>query len=87
MIYLDKSEALFSRNVSEEDKDLICARMGVTTVLNHSKYLGLPEVFGRSKKDIFSIVVDRVWNKIKGWKEWFLSRTDKEVPISTQHLY
>ncbi|MCI69905.1 hypothetical protein A2U01_0091168, partial [Trifolium medium] len=43
--------------------------MRVKTVVSHAKYLGLPVVFGRSKKAIFSLVTDRVWKKLKGWKE------------------
>ncbi|MCH94768.1 reverse transcriptase-like protein, partial [Trifolium medium] len=54
---------------------------GVKTVDNHSKYLGLPVVFGRSKKLIFSLVIDRVWKKVKGWKENCLSRAGKEILI------
>jgi hypothetical protein len=69
VVNLDKSEASFSRNVPEEDKDMICNMMSVKTVMSHTKYLGLPLVFGRSKKEIFSFIVDRVWKKLKGWKE------------------
>jgi hypothetical protein len=38
-------------------------------------------VFGRSKKDVFSFVQERVWKKVKGWKEKFLSRAGKETLI------
>ncbi|XP_058733863.1 uncharacterized protein LOC131605533 [Vicia villosa] len=81
MVNLDKSEASFSQNVCEEDKVLIRSRMGVKTVTSHSKYLGLPVVLGRSKKEVFTLVVERAWKKIKGWKEQFLSRAGKEVLI------
>ncbi|XP_058756923.1 uncharacterized protein LOC131630149 [Vicia villosa] len=81
MVNLDKSEVSFSQNVREEDKGMIRSMMGVKTVANHSRYLGLPMIFGRSKKEIFSLVVERVWKKIKGWKEQFLFRAGKEVLI------
>ncbi|XP_058778142.1 uncharacterized mitochondrial protein AtMg00310-like [Vicia villosa] len=55
--------------------------MGVKTVTSHSKYLGLPVVFRRSKKEVIAQVVERVWKKIKGWKEKFLSKAKKEVFI------
>lgn len=35
----------------------------------------------RSKKIIFSFVIDRVWKKLKGWKEKCLSRAGKETLI------
>lgn len=38
-------------------------------------------VFGRSKKEVFRLVVERAWKKEKGWKEMFLFRVDKEVLI------
>lgn len=69
VVNLDKSEASFSRNVCEEEKEMICNQMNVKTVMSHTRYLGLPVVFGRSKKEIFSFVIDRVWKKRKGWKE------------------
>ncbi|XP_058768236.1 uncharacterized mitochondrial protein AtMg00310-like [Vicia villosa] len=81
VVNLDKSEVSFSQNVKEEDKDMIRTRMGVKTVASHTRYLGLPVIFGRSKKEVFSLVIERVWKKIKGWKEQFLSRAGKEVLI------
>ncbi|XP_058746202.1 uncharacterized protein LOC131619078 [Vicia villosa] len=81
LVNLDKSEVSFSKNVREKDKAMIRARMGVKTVDNHSRYLGVPVIFGKSKKEVFSLVVERVWKKIKGWKEQFLSRAGKEALI------
>lgn len=49
--------------------------------MSHSRYLGLPIVFGRSKKEIFSHVVEHVKKKVKGWKKGFMSRAGKEVLI------
>jgi hypothetical protein len=59
VVNLDKSEVSFSHNVQNEDKDMI-RRMGVKIVDTHSKYMGLPVMFGRSKKIIYSLVIDRV---------------------------
>jgi len=47
----------------------------------HSKYLGLSAFVGRSKKQVFNFVQDRVWMKIKGWKK-ILSTTAREVLIN-----
>lgn len=62
-------------------KETIRSRLGFRVVANHTKYLGLPVVFGRSKKEDFSLVIDRVWKKFKDWKESFLSRAGNEVLI------
>jgi hypothetical protein len=55
--------------------------MEAKTMVSQNRYLGLPVVFGRSKNVMFSYVKDRVWKKLKGWKEICLSRTGKEVLI------
>ena len=47
----------------------------------HDKYIGLPTIVGRSKNTIFASVKERIWKKLQGWKEKFLSRPGKEVLI------
>ena len=44
-------------------------------------YLGLPTLVGRSKHQTFSLLKDRVWKKIQGWKGQLLSKVEKEVLI------
>lgn len=78
---MEKSESSFSRNVHDRDKDMICNQMGVKSVDSHTRYLGLPVTFGRSKKVIISFVVDRIWKKLEGWKEKCLSKAGKETLV------
>jgi hypothetical protein len=81
LVNFEKSEVSYSRNVPIQEKDMICQQIAIKTVTSHSRYLGLPVVLGRSKKDIFSFVQERVWKKIKGWNEKFLSWTGKATLI------
>ncbi|XP_058774462.1 uncharacterized protein LOC131648749 [Vicia villosa] len=81
VVNANKSEVSFSGNIGEDARDRIRAKLGFRGVNNHSRYLGLPVVFGRSKKEVFKLVAERVWKKFKGWKENFLSRAGKEVLI------
>lgn len=81
MVNLDKSEALLSQNVAESEKNLICNKTGIKAVEALTKYLGLPALFGISKKVVFAQVIDKVWKKVNGWKEKVLSRTGKQVLI------
>lgn len=37
-------------------------------------------VFGRSK-EVFSFVIERIWKKLKGWKEKVLSGVGREILI------
>ena len=83
LINLDKSEISFSRNVPDDRKILFQGWMQIKAVECHSKYLGLPGFVGRSKKQVFNFVQDRVWKKLKGWKEKFLSTVGREVLIKS----
>ncbi|XP_019105622.2 uncharacterized mitochondrial protein AtMg00310-like [Beta vulgaris subsp. vulgaris] len=47
----------------------------------HQKYLGIPTIYKRSKKMLFRGLLDRMWKKLRGWKEKLLSRAGKEVFI------
>jgi hypothetical protein len=38
-----------------------------------SKYLGMPTFVGRSKNQVFNFIQDKIWKKLKGWKERNLS--------------
>ncbi|KAK2643437.1 hypothetical protein Ddye_025200 [Dipteronia dyeriana] len=57
--------------------------IGVQLVDCHEKYLRLPCFTGRSKRNLFSNITDRVWGKIKGWGEKLLSTGGKEILIKT----
>ncbi|XP_059429161.1 uncharacterized protein LOC132162970 [Corylus avellana] len=47
--------------------------------LGYEKYLGLPALVGRSCVGAFSAIKGRIWDRIHGWKEKFLSQAGKEV--------
>ena len=48
---------------------------------NHTKYLGLPSIIGRSKKLVFAEIKEKVGKKLAGWKGKLLSMGGKEVLI------
>ena len=47
----------------------------------HTKYLGLPSFIGRSKKQVFSTLKERVGQKLVGWKGKLLFMGGKEILI------
>jgi hypothetical protein len=73
LVNVNKSEILFSRHVREDIRDSIHQILPMQRVNHFSKYLGLPAHIGRSKNQIFQFIQDRVWKKLKGWKERNLS--------------
>lgn len=46
----------------------------------HDRYLGLLTVVGMSKKVIRG-VNEKIWKKLQGWKQMFLSKAGREVMI------
>ena len=47
----------------------------------HTKYLGLPSIIGKSKKQVFAEIKERVGLKLVGWKGKLLSLGGKEILI------
>ncbi|XP_057459108.1 uncharacterized protein LOC130749749 [Lotus japonicus] len=79
MINLDKSMLSVSRNVHDNCFHELKQLLNVKAVEGYDKYLGLPTIIGKSKTQIFNFVKERVWKKLKGWKEKFLSRAGREI--------
>lgn len=78
-INLEKTEISASANVGELLFADLGDILGVQRVEAHKNYLGLPTIIGRSKKRVFSLILDRVQNKLKCWKEKTLSKAGKEI--------
>jgi hypothetical protein len=55
--------------------------MPIQTVASFSKYLGLPTISGRSKNQIFNFIIEKIWKKLKGWKERHLSFAGRSTLI------
>ena len=47
----------------------------------HRKYLGLPTLIGKSKKQVFAEIKEKVGKKLSRWKEKMLSMGGKEILI------
>lgn len=78
-----KPKISFSTNVDVVRKEAQKEILGIREVEKHECYLGLPTMASRSKKAIFQQVKDRIWKKLKGWKEKSLSPAEKEVLIKS----
>jgi hypothetical protein len=70
---MNKSEILFSKHVQQEVKESIQHIIPMKRVEHFSKYLGMPTYIGRSKNQAFQFIQDKIWKKLKGWKEKNLS--------------
>ncbi|KAL6140822.1 hypothetical protein ACLB2K_059115 [Fragaria x ananassa] len=61
--------------------DVYATASGLELVSHHDKYLGLPTLVGRSKKNTFSYLKDRLRKRLSGWKGKLLSGAGKELLI------
>ncbi|XP_021747132.1 uncharacterized protein LOC110712981 [Chenopodium quinoa] len=80
---MDKSEVSFSQNIDQERKNMLQMKLSFKAVEGHDEYLGLPTYIGGFKKHVFQNIHDRIWKKLKGWKEQYLSQAGKEVLIKS----
>jgi len=78
-----KSRVYFSPNTSVEDAVEICETLGMECTGNLGKYLGIPTINGRVTKATFQEVVQRVDERLAGWKTKCLSLAGRATLISS----
>jgi hypothetical protein len=78
-----KTTIFFSKSTPHRDKEIIQDMLGVPAIKQYEKYLGLPSFIGRAKYSTFAQIKERVWSKIKGWKEKLMSQAGREILIKS----
>ncbi|XP_073121068.1 uncharacterized protein [Henckelia pumila] len=56
----------------------------IETTLNTEKYLGMPSMMGRKKREIYGYLKEKLWRKIQQWKKQKLSIAGKEVLVKAK---
>jgi hypothetical protein len=79
----EKTSLFFSRNTSPQDKAILVQGTGVSSAFHYEKYLGLPALIGKSWVSTFNGIKGRIWNRINGWKEKFISHARKEILLKS----
>jgi hypothetical protein len=75
----EKASIFFSRNTKAPIREYLSRRVGVAPTNKYETYLGLPALVGRARVRSFEGLKGRIWEKMHGWKEKFLSQAGKEV--------
>lgn len=83
MINKQKPAITFSRKAPKSLKDRVKRELDIQKEGGVGKYLGLPEPFGRRKKDLFTSTVDKIRQKAKGWSTRYLSSAGKMVMLKS----
>jgi hypothetical protein len=81
LVSVSKSSIYFSPNTHVDVKVDMCNTLNINTEAISDKYLGLPAMVGADRSDCFLHFVDRILQRIKGWKEKLLSIGGKEILI------
>jgi ribonuclease HI len=80
-INFDKSGFFLSANATHEDNLRVESLLKMKKLELGSNYLGLPSATGSSKIATLEFIIDRIRNKLKGWKIQFLSQAGREILI------
>jgi len=83
LINTQKASVFFSRRTPYETQLQVKQWLSIINDGGLGKYLGLPEHFGRKKKDLFSSIVDRIRQKLISWSSRFLSGAGKMVMLKS----
>ncbi|CAN1153186.1 LINE-1 retrotransposable element ORF2 protein [Linum perenne] len=73
LVSLDKSRVFFSKNTQGASRRNICRSLGIAETTDLGRYLGVPVIHGRVRKDTFSYILERIDKKLDGWKRNTLS--------------
>ncbi|KAB2595159.1 hypothetical protein D8674_030609 [Pyrus ussuriensis x Pyrus communis] len=80
-VNLMKSSVFFGANIPNAIAAHLGNTLGMAVVSNPGTYLGVPAIWGRTKKHGLAYVKGRIMEKMQGWKQSTLSQVRKEVLI------
>jgi hypothetical protein len=79
MVSVAKSSIFFSQNTNALIRVEICETLHINTKALSDKYLGLPALVGADGSDCFKHFIEKIIQRINGWKEKLLSIGGKEI--------
>ncbi|KAL6269322.1 hypothetical protein ACE6H2_026233 [Prunus campanulata] len=81
MVNFEKSSVYFSPNTPQQFREIVGHILHVNITDNPGKYLGLPTMWGRSKREALNFVKERIMSKVEGWKQKLLTQAGREILI------
>ncbi|XP_038698481.1 uncharacterized protein LOC119996050 [Tripterygium wilfordii] len=81
MINYNKTSLYFSRFTPTPLRTKLSSVIGAEEAQQYDRYLGLPAMVGRSKRNAFSYLVEKVRKRITSWSHRHLSQAGKEILV------
>ena len=81
-----KSKVYFLLNVDRDSRESFCDILGFASTPSLGKYLGIPIKHPGSSSQDFNFILDRVKNKLAGWKANLLSLAGRVVLIQASSV-
>ena len=78
-----KSVIIFSKNVNEGVRSQLANYIGIQRSNRKEKYLGIPMASGRDKRVASEEIIDKVRQRLQGWKMKTLSQAGRTTLISS----
>lgn len=78
-----KSRVYFSPNVDRDTRESLCDILGFASTPNLGKYLRIPIKHSSTSSQDYNFILDRVKQKLTGWKASLLLLADRAVLIQT----
>ncbi|XP_062005568.1 uncharacterized protein LOC133722711 [Rosa rugosa] len=79
----DKSSIYFSAKTPIDVRTEISSALNIPISDNPGRYLGLPTIWGNSKRKALAYIRERIKQKLEGWKADILSQAGREVLIKS----
>ncbi|KAH1108020.1 hypothetical protein J1N35_011788 [Gossypium stocksii] len=76
-----KSGIMFSSNTSGTIQDSVKSMLGINSPIDHGRYLELPLLVGRNKRQVFAFIKKHFSKCIFHWQNKLLSWVSKKVLI------
>lgn len=83
MVSVAKCSIFFSPNTDVDMRANICLHLNIDNEALSDRYLGLPALVGIDRSDCFKHLIERIMQRINGWKEKNLSIAGKETLLKS----
>ena len=82
-VSVEKSRIYFSPNMQVETKKEVSSKLGIQATTNIGNYLGFPIKHKEVPRNRLNFIVEKVMNKLVGWKARFLCFAGRSVLVKS----